>query len=258
MARRTSTERGVVLSHLEFDLLWEDLDLGDPPYPIEVPSHGETMAARDELGEQVFATLAEAGLVIGDDVHPELRESLELLVRNTLSIDALIFGEVPLRLLAVSDGGQALLAVLDNQELALEPLHVDGVLGAVSSVIGDVPPGPGEQVRLPREVFTAAMDAHGRSGYAAFEGVLADAGITGRSVRPLATMVASKRVAAGQLAVNAVGARSPVLSWFDTEAGRYAVSTEDVGGQRLSTVTPADGGWIRRRIESIVDALRRG
>lgn len=257
MARRTATERGFVLSHLEFDLLWEDLDLGKPPYPLDVPSHGATIGERDELVDKVFAELAEAGLVVDDEIHAALREPLELLARNTLSIDALVLSTESMRVLAVSDGQLAALAVLDDRELAVEPLRPDGLVGAVVAVIGDVPAGPGEPVALPREAFAAAMDGFAQRGYAGFERVLADAGITGRAVRPLATMVDANRTAAGQLAVNAAGTRSPVLSWFDTDAGRYVVTTDGVGDQQFATVTPADGAWVARRVTALVDELTR-
>ena len=86
MARRTATAAGVILSHLEFDLLWEDLGPGGPPpYPFDVPSHGATHAERDDLGVRVFADLADAGLTDGDDVDPDLAD-LIVLDRNPFRI----------------------------------------------------------------------------------------------------------------------------------------------------------------------------
>lgn len=256
MARRMTTVDGVVLSHLEFDLLWEDLDLGTPPYPLKVPSHGLTMTERDELGGQVFETLDRAGLIDGDRVAVELEEHLTLLARPVLSVDALLVGEVPLRLLAAAGRRHAVLAVLDHIELALRPIPARDLVGIVTDVIGDVPAGPGQPVRLPREVFSEAMNSFAAKGHDAFEWTLAQAGVTGRQVRALSTIVGTRRRCSGQLAANGPGGRSPVLAWFDTEAGRYGVTVDAVPGGRLVTVTPADGTWLAARLGELLDRVR--
>jgi hypothetical protein len=257
MARRTATAAGVILSHLEFDLLWADLGPGGPPpYPFDVPAHGATHAERDELGVRVFAGLAEAGLTDGDDVDPELADLFALLGAPSLSVDALVLGEAPWRLLAAVRDAAGVLAVLDERDLVLEPLRPAGLVPAVARMLGDVEAGPGDQLRLPRATYSAAMDAYARSGYDAFERALGTAGITGRAVRPLATLVTAGRHAAGQLAVTGPAGRTPVLAWFDTAAGRYAVTPENPGGEPWVTVTPADGAWLADRLTRMVEQAR--
>ncbi|MEV7098931.1 ESX secretion-associated protein EspG [Amycolatopsis sp. NPDC051045] len=257
MARRTATAAGVILSHLEFDLLWEDLGPGGPPpYPLDVPSHGATHAERDDLGVRVFAGLADAGLTDGDDVDPELADLVVLLSSPSLSVDALVLAEAPWRLLGAARDGAGVLAVLDDRDLVLEPVRPDGLVPAVARMVGDAEVGPGDQLRLPRAAYSAAMDAYARGGYDAFERGLSTAGITGRAVRPLATLVTAERYAAGQLAATGPAGRSPVLAWFDTAAGRYAVTPEDVGGEPWVMVTPADGAWLADRLGRMVDDVR--
>ncbi|WP_410673919.1 ESX secretion-associated protein EspG [Amycolatopsis sp. cmx-4-68] len=257
MARRTATAAGVILSHLEFDLLWEDLGPGGPPpYPFDVPAHGATHAERDDLGVRVFAGLEEAGLTDGEDVDPDLADLFVLLGSPSLSVDALVLGEAPWRLLAAVRDAAGVLAVLDDRDLVLEPLRPDGLVPAVTRMLGDVAAGPGDQLRLPRAAYSAAMDAYARSGYDAFERALASAGITGRAVRPLATLVTAERHAAGQLAATGPAGRTPVLAWFDTAAGRYAVTPEDSGGEPWVTVTPADGAWLADRLTRMVEEAR--
>ncbi|MEV4315330.1 ESX secretion-associated protein EspG [Actinocrispum sp. NPDC049592] len=252
MARRTSTARGVVLSHLEFDLLWEDFSDNEPPYPLEVPSHGATMPERDELGGDVYEALQRAGIADETDVDPAVADLLNLLDRPTRSVDALVLGDKARRVLGASKGDSGVLAVLDDAELLLEPVRVTELVTGVMSVIGDLPGGPGEPVRLPREALTAAMDAYAHNGYDSFERTLAGAGVTGRAVRPLATLVESVRTGAGQIAANGPAGRSPILSWYDTQAGRYVVTIEDVGGERLATVGPANGTWMSRRVTAML------
>ncbi|MFC6088524.1 ESX secretion-associated protein EspG [Saccharothrix lopnurensis] len=245
MARRSAT--GVVLTHLEFDLLWEDLGTGEPPYPLEVPSHGETQDERDALGGEVLRTLTEAGLADGEEVSPELEDLFGRLAHGSTSVDALVFRPTPWRVLATARGPRGVLAVLNDHEVALEP--VTDLTAAVTRVIGDAPAGPGEPVSLPRPAFSAAMDAYARSGHAGMERALAQARVTGRATRAITTLVDSPRTASGQLAVTGPAGRSPVLSWTDTAAGRYAMSTDDTGWVR---VTPADTAWLARHLTTLL------
>lgn len=257
MARRMTTVDGVVLSHLEYDLLWADLELGPQPYPVEVRSHGYTMAERDELGGQVFATLARGGLIDErNEVDPRLDEWLMLLARPAFSVDALVFGEKALRVLAAAGTRDAVLAVLDDDELALQSSRPHELIGLMAGVVGDCPPGPGQPVRVPREVFSAAMQAFAGHGFFGFERALADAGVRGRETRALSTIVESPRRASGQLAANRAGRRSGVVSWFDTEAGRYGATVENVAGTRWVSLTPADGRWLAGRMTELLDRLR--
>ena len=46
-----------VLSHLEFDIIWEELGLGERPYPFTIGSFGETLSEREVLREQVLGVL---------------------------------------------------------------------------------------------------------------------------------------------------------------------------------------------------------
>ncbi|TNC23608.1 ESX secretion-associated protein EspG [Amycolatopsis alkalitolerans] len=259
MARELTAVAGVVLSHLEYDLLWEDLDLGPHPYPLEVPSHGFTMAERDELGARVFETLSQARLIDEhEDVDSRLGEMLVLLARPELSVDAVLFGEAPLRMLAAAGRRQGVLAVLDEGELALRPCRPDEIGDLVAAVIGDAAPGPGAAVRLPREAFSAAMRAYAEGGYTGFERALSQAGITGRAVRALSTIVGTPRTASGQLAVNGPRGRSPIVSWYDTEAGRYGATVDDVAGGRWVTIAPANGAWMAGRIGELADRVTSG
>ncbi|WAL66446.1 ESX secretion-associated protein EspG [Amycolatopsis cynarae] len=256
MAWRVSTLDGVVLSHLEFDLLWEELELGDHPYPLDVRSHGFTMDERDELGGQVFETLTQAGLIDGEDLDPGLEERLKLLATPRFSVDALLIGEVPLRVLAAAGPRDAVLAVLDHAELALRPFPPDQLIGTVAEVAGDLPAGPGGSVRLPRQVFSEAMNAFAARGHSGFEWTLSQAGVSGRATRALSTLAESPRTCSGQLAANGPRGRSPVLTLLDTEAGRYGLTVDGRAGTQWVTVTPADTNWLVNRLAESIDQVR--
>ncbi|MBB4684506.1 ESX secretion-associated protein EspG [Amycolatopsis jiangsuensis] len=256
MARQLSGADGVVLSHLEFDLLWADLDLGPSPYPLEVPSHGGTMDERDALGASVAESLAEAGLLDEEDEpHPRLAQLCGLLADPVFSVDLLVFREPPLRALVAAGQRLGALAVLDADELALRPCLPDEVPALAAGIVGTAQPGPGRTVRLPRETFSEAMTAFADRGHDAFERVLAGAGIAGADLRGLSTLVATPRIAYGQLAANGPGGRSPSVAWYDTEAGRYGAVVQESAGTRWVTVTPADDAWLADRIAELLDRV---
>ncbi|HEX7304749.1 ESX secretion-associated protein EspG [Lentzea sp.] len=256
MARRSPSTGAVVLSHVEFDLVWEDLGFGDPPLALDVPSHGATEADRDQLGTEVFASLAQAGLVRGDEVDPALEELLGMLRHHTTSVDAVVFGEQPWRVLAAVRGSRGVLAVLNSRELALEPFAAEHLVHAVARVLGDRPAGPGEQLLLPRAAYSAALRGYAESGYGGLERALADAGVRGSATRPLVTIAEAGRLGAGQLAVTGARGRSPVLTWSDTTAGRYVITTEHVRDEQWVRVVPADQVWVTRRLTDMVAASR--
>ncbi|GAA3533019.1 ESX secretion-associated protein EspG [Amycolatopsis ultiminotia] len=257
MARQLTGADGVVLSHLEFDLLWEDLDLGPSPYPLEVPSHGATMDERDELGVRVAESLAESGLLDEqDEPHPRLAELFALLAEPVFSVDLLVFRDPPLRALVAAGRRLGVLAVLDAGELALRPCLPDEVPRLAAGIVGTAGPGPGRAVRLPRETFTEAMTAFAERGHDAFERVLAVAGLTGGDLRALSTLVTTPRTGYGQLAANGPGGRSPSVAWYDTGAGRYGAVTRENAGTSWVTITPADDEWLHDRIAELLDSVR--
>ncbi|WP_158895345.1 ESX secretion-associated protein EspG [Amycolatopsis anabasis] len=249
MVRRTATDSGVVLSHLEFDVLWEDLDAGEQPYPLEVASHGVTIAERDELAQGVYA-----GLEADEDLDDEIGELLFPLADPDFSVDMQLVTTECLQILAVSRGNSGVLAVRSEAEVVLEPLRGEGVLTAVAGLMGELPPGPGEPVSMPRAAYAEALDGFARAGYSGFENALASGGVTGRAVRAVATLVESPRTAAGQLAANGPRERSEVLNWFDTEAGRYLVTVQQ-GAEQWVTIEPAHPRRLQHRIAELLDSV---
>ncbi|HEV7649570.1 MAG TPA: ESX secretion-associated protein EspG [Actinophytocola sp.] len=249
------------LSHLEFDFIWEHLGLGETPYPIEVRSFGETMDERAVLREQVRDSLRAKGLHDGEVVSPRLEELLTLSVRGPFTVDGqLSIGEYA-RVLAASRGTEGVLVAQTDEEIRVVPARHGKVVAAVIALVPDEKPGPGGAARLPREAFDEAIDEYQRSGYVGLERTLTGAGVTGRDLRAVITLVESARHGGGQLAANSVDTmgrrtRTPVVNWFDTAAGRYLAHVE-VTADRTEwlTIAPADTARIEQRLTNLIAAL---
>jgi ESX secretion-associated protein EspG len=252
----------VSLSHLEFDVLWERLDLGDRPYPIDVPSPGETVDERARLCERALQSLAEKGLHDGRELDPRLEDLLIMLVRNTFTVDAHLVGARELEILAAGRGERGVVAVQTGSDLRLRAVRDTNLVGEVVGLLPDEKPGPGGPVSMPRAVFRDATEAYARGGYAGLEAALNAGGVTGRDMRTVVTLVESPRHAAGQLAANGTDrtgrpARTPVLNWFDTAAGRYLVQPAP-GRDREEWLlfTPGGSSRIAGRLVELIASVK--
>ncbi len=244
---------------MEFDFVWEHLDAGERPYPITVASFGETMEERAALRDQVLRELVGRGLHDGRDLHPRFEHLLNLLVRNTFTIDGQIsVDQRHLRVLAAGRGDHGSLCLQTDDEVRLESVRGTNVVGAVIALLPEEKAGPGSAVTLPGALFSEAAQAYASGGYLGFERALYGGGIAGRDLRVLSTLVESGRHGGGQLAANSVDrvgrrTRSPVVNWFDTDAGRYVVNTERRrDGCEWLTFAPGDTNRVAQRLTELV------
>ncbi|GAB3429531.1 ESX secretion-associated protein EspG [Actinophytocola sediminis] len=251
---------GTTLSHLEFDLLWEHLGAGELPYPLEVAAHGHTMAARAELRDQVRESLRAKGLHDGSRVSPRLEEQLMLLAHNTFTVDAQLSVGEYVRVLAAADGEVGVLAAQTDTELRVAQVRDGRLVPAVMSMLPPEKAGPGGPARLPKAIFDAAIDDFVGGGYAGLERAMTTAGVTGRELRAVLTLVESSRHGGGQAAATRTDnlgrrTRTRVVNWFDTSAGRYLVHTE-TARDRVDwlTIVPADTARVEQRLTEVATA----
>jgi hypothetical protein len=223
------------VSALSLDFLWESLGAGEPPYPLAVRSHGTTDDERRALRQQVTGELRDSG--------DAARDLLALLANADRGIDSVFSDEqgAEQASVAVAAGSRALLATQTPDGLWLRPIDAGSL---ASSLVEMLPPAP--RGSEPSITVAAADLPHGRSH--------AD-----RQV--LARFAAQRNHRAGQLAVNArkrLGgrSRSPVLSWFDTDTGRYLTYAKPgAGGHEWITIAPADPPTLRHRLGELMAAV---
>jgi hypothetical protein len=252
---------GRVLSPLEFDFLWEQLQLGEQPYPLRVPSHGKTMDERSSLRHEVERQFKLTGVKNNYSVlDPQLDGWLRLLAMPRSSVDASHIPEFkarPVAALAASDGNTAVLAVQEaGASISLRPIFPDALASevinllphaergtarsitlsldealrtqpALVKVAGQKDPGQPEEPKPepPKTRFSLRRPQPEKEPEAPRRKSLAES-TSGDPRADYALLIAQPRLRGGQLAANARDEagrkfRSPALAWFDTVTGRY-------------------------------------
>ena len=234
------------LTPVALDFLWESLSAGELPYPLDVRSHGTTMDERSALRHRVFAELRAQDMLDGSGrPNPYLEDWLTLLARGTHSIDC-VFADVSA--LAIGDGRLALLATQNDEGLLLRRIDPGALASSVVALLPACPRGTEQSITVPSSDL-AAMAAGRQAGRST----------TDRQV--LKALSEQPKIRAGQLAVNArnpMGGRkrSPVLSWFDTESGRYLTySKRGADGTDWITIAPADAPTLRHRLGELLTTV---
>ena len=262
--------RAELLSPLELDFLWESFGGGVLPYPLEVRSHGATMDERDQLRRQTLAALAQRGVADGRGrPEPHVEHFFEVLAGSEVSLDSVHLtapNTPPLLGVAASLGGQGVLAVRDERGFHLHPALADGLASAIISLLPPAPRGTEKSITVPLEQLLGSTGAdflqrRGPEGTAARDAAV-DGGVgrgTGRNSadddrKALARLQAQPRLRGGQIGANARNrlggkVRPPVLSWFDTETGRYFTqASRGHDGRDWITIAPADVPSLRHRL----------
>lgn len=247
----------IALSALEFDVLWEHLDLGELPLILVVPSPGKTDEERTEFVQQAWAGMYGRGLGGPNSVDPELQRLVRLLERPDREVDARVTG---LRAIAAATGAEAVLATLAGDTVTLRSTSPSTLPGAVTALLPPAPAGPGRSVTVATADFEAAAEAGG-ANKAAFESALYERGVRGDDVATLLEMI--KDVTAtgnfGCAVRDHLGRRrraDRVVAFFDTEDGRYAnVRKPGVDGTLWTTLSPADPRRLAGHVQAMVDEL---
>lgn len=250
----------VVLSVLEFDLLWEAEGLPERHVALDVPSPGATRTERAQLAEQAWQSLTERGLARRHQACAEVVDMLHLLARPKASIDVWVWTDRQISGLTASTGNQALLGVVDDGQVWLIPARDSALAEAAVSVTGDAWPGMGHSVSLPHEVLLRAdTDAHGDAGKLVT--ALEDHGVALSEAQELCGML-SGAVTRGQFGVqrlgrdNAVRRADRVVAFHDTEAGRYLFQVRsERDGRDWATITPASNQLLAGRVWELLDEV---
>ena len=239
-----------LISPVALDFLWEALDAGEPPYPLEIHSHGATVDGRAMLRRRIREDLVAGQLLDRSGrLEPQLEDWLLALANPELSIDSVFLpdtGADAVAAIAASGRGSAVLAVQQKDGLRLRSIPRDGL---VSAIVGMLPParrGSETSISLPSNELAVAGARNAPAGRASDQ----------ETRKALAKLTAMPNQRGGQIAANSRSdmrgrRRSPVLSWFDNESGRYLTQTKN----DWVTIAPADAATLRHRIGEMVASV---
>lgn len=248
----------VVLSALEFDVVWESQRLPGRHVVLDVPSPGITRDQRAELVGRAWAGLAERGLADRGRIDPELADRLALLAYPERSVDAWIWTDREIRGLAAQSGREAMLGVVDRDEVWLIPARDSALAEAAVSLAGECPAGYGRSVSLPLERLRAAdRAAHGDPRRLAAE--LAELSVPLSTAQVLAGMfdgmTSRGQFGAQRTTTHRTTRRADrVVAFHDTGRGRYLYLTRpSADGEVWATVTPADNRALAAAVRELLD-----
>ncbi|MFB9300093.1 ESX secretion-associated protein EspG [Kibdelosporangium philippinense] len=234
----------ITLTPLEFDVLWEHLDLGDMPLILKVPSPGQTNTERAQLVDRAWRALDAKGLGRPVSLNPQLAGMLRLISRPQREVDGRLWLGRTVRLLAAADGEAGVLAVQETDRLIFRRADGYGLPRHALSVLPQEKAGPGYSVTLPTKDFESA--AQQAKSPKEFEAALRRNGLRERDADTLREMIGDvlHQGQYGAAARDKWGRRvrtSRVISFFDTPAGRYLqVRKASGGGEAWTTISPAD------------------
>jgi hypothetical protein len=256
----------VTVSLAAFDILWEELRLGSPPYPFQIPSYGETYDERARIRAAVHADLEQRGVTDRGRVVPPIAAAMMLVARPHIQLDTISTVDVReasammLRATAAARGREAVLAVQEGQLVRLE--WTQGTALA-ASIVGLLPPtkaGPGQEISLPASLVGGENRPLEPQSVAVTRRTAASA--SKEQQKALATMLEPEVLRLGQIGVGLFDERGrarrlPGMSWFDNAAGRYfSVVSRGRDGQDWATVSPGDGSRMVYRLGEMIRTAR--
>lgn len=250
------------LTAREFDFVWSHLDLGEMPYPVDVPSNGTTVEERGKLRQEAFDSLRHKGVLRDKDrVTPGLAELLRVLAEPKVSVDTVGYGDGPIRGVAASDGKTAALASFARDALAFAKIRPTALATSIVEVLPPGEAGSGMAIRVPHQAFrkaAAGEDEDDPFGGGDERDILMANGVSDEDATTLVEL-ANRRVRGGQFGVTTTGRATrlsagtrtrakTMITWFDTGEGRYLMVHD---GAWLS-LAPADGTRIAHRIDELI------
>lgn len=251
------------LSWLEYDFLWEHLELGRRPPILDINSHGRTFDERAELRAATWKSLAHKGFGEPGDIHPDLERCLRVLARPEWEVDGRLHlsADGPrTSVLLGSHGNRAAVGVLDADHLTVWPTSAAGLARAAVAELPAHPPGTGVSITLPAETLdTCAARAGGDPD--ALLRALVSAGLGKDEARKIVE-VTGQVVRFGHLGAahtprHGVRTRADhAVSFYDNPLGRYLFTRRPSGGALWVTLTPGSALTITRQVEELLRTAR--
>jgi hypothetical protein len=245
----------VVLSTLEFDVAWEAERLTGRNVALDVPSPGTTHTERAVLAGRAWESLEGRGLASRGRVVPELADGFALLANPQTSVDVWIWADRKITGLAAAAGEEAILAVVDGDEVWLIAAHGSALAEAAVSVAGEMPAGHGRSISLPHDTLRAASAEAGLDAEKLIM-ALERRGVPLHEAQELAGMCDGMSTRGQFGAERGKQRANRVVSFHDTPSGRYLHQLRpSTDGRNWSTVTPVDNQRLASCVWELLDEV---
>lgn len=242
------------LSAVEFDVLWREQGLAEPPYPLELESPGTSYEERARLVAEVMAGLAEPERGIAQDGAPVpvVATALATLAGADVLVDGRLVFDGLTHLVATRVGDLGVMVLQRGDQLWLRSFDGARLGSVLVDLLPSVRPATGQSVRLSYRALTGALtDLAGGGSLWDFEQALKADGVRGQDVRWLAGVLGGGADGRGaQLGVSVRGRRTGLLSWHDSPLG--GVFAQRHGDTDWITVAPGDPAKAVARLEELV------
>jgi hypothetical protein len=237
--------------------VWQRENLGELHNTlVDVPAWRDDSAAHEALSSAT-AELAQRGLLVGRDLHADLRATLNLMARPSSEYFGWIAyteddRSVSLAVLVAAIGQDAVLVVRDGQQVHIGPTRSEGMTETLVGHLPALPAARGRSVNLPEAEVRALVADRMHDAPGAGKPLPAEAfNIFGRAsmaedARDLLTAMDQPRTGGGELYVAArsrSGERRRCenpLVYVDTQQGRWMTQlTSGRPGERWIVSAPA-------------------
>jgi hypothetical protein len=239
-------------------MVWQRENLGELHNTlVDVPAWRDEAAEREALGGAT-GELAQRGLLVGRDLHADLRDTLNLLARPSMEYYGWIAytdeerGSVSIAVLVAAIGTDAVLVVRDGQQVHIGPTRSEGMGETLIGYLPSVPAARGRSVNLPETEVRALLADRMHDAPGTGKPMPADAfkifarPSMAEDARDLMTAMDQPRTGGGELYVAARGrsgerrrCENPVV-YVDTQQGRWMTQlSSGRPGERWIVSAPA-------------------
>ncbi|HJQ45723.1 MAG TPA: ESX secretion-associated protein EspG [Amycolatopsis sp.] len=239
------------LSLAAVDILFEHHNLGRVPQPFEVPHLGTTFEQRAQIRDAVFRDLEARGIVSRGRLDPDAELALHTMVTAPVAIVAAaqLDGERQLFARAASDGQYAVVARQDQNLMIFQDVRPTALIASIVDLLPLTPAAAGQSVTIAKPAPKQGRHRASDGGYDPFGGVAKPRSTAPTQVRAVERIFAKPKLRIGQFTVHHAGHPNTPTAWFDTEDGRYFVTSRDADdGQSWLTYAPADNARVAQHL----------
>ena len=165
--RQLTLHGRVTMSLDTFSAVWRHEGMGEPHHVLVDAAYWMDDDERRQAWARAVDELNQRGLVARGNLDPGFLEALRIVGRPSVEYYGWIAAEDRDIAVLVGSGGDddGVLLIRDHQEVHLEPVGPEGMLGALIGQMPQVPAGRGRGVNLPSaEVQRLAKTVSGQSG----------------------------------------------------------------------------------------------